>query len=218
MSSLWHFGDSWGLSGEEKNFSHHLSDKLNLKNINLCSGGHSNEMILSDIIKFQNDFKPGDFLLINWSYFSRPTLIWKDKITSHIVSASDDISAQEDEFISYRDYILKKYIDESYYEFFIFSQLFINPILNNLLKNHIKIFHIFIANFNSLTINGKERECDFKTFNIPGKLLDFGKFGYSGFLFENDFVANPDESMHYKRGKQIDISDILFEKIKNVYQ
>lgn len=75
MNKLWHFGDSWSkCSSEENIFSHYIAKYYEIELKHFGQGGTGNFEIFYNIIKNDTEYKLGDLILINWSYFSRPTL------------------------------------------------------------------------------------------------------------------------------------------------
>lgn len=217
INNLWHFGDSWGLSGDEKNFSNYLSEELGLNWCHRCIGGSSNQKIISAILKETNNFKNGDVILINWSYFVRPTLLFEDRVESSVPFEEENTC----EFMNEKEYMLYKMEKiESYrknnYEFFsLLSYDIIKPFLDTLNEKNIKIFHLFIDDIkHNFKLNDIMVSVSFEKFKWPGVNIDFKGTCYGQFLNENKLVAFPDEATHYPHNKQHLLFTSIYEEMK----
>jgi len=71
-NTFWHFGDSFAFSGNNpESFGLLLSRKFNMSYEFHAVSGSANQMIFSNILKNDSNYKPGDIIFINWSFFHR---------------------------------------------------------------------------------------------------------------------------------------------------
>jgi hypothetical protein len=202
MNKLYHFGDSYGtISQHSKHFVELLSDKLNLVYEPYGVGGSSNELILTRFLKEIYNFKDGDVLFFNFSYFVRGT--YYDKNRKEILSSNYFVN---DTLRNYRerdlvgleyvmsvfDYHVNNLEDYNRKVFDKFDTLF-----ELLVKKNIKIYYLFIENSefsDDLLNNG---------FNI--------KFptGFCNWLYQMDY--HKEQECHYTRGVQGNIYDHIVD-------
>ena len=202
MNKLHHFGDSYATNpNNTKHFVELLSYKLNLTYVPYGVGGYSNELILTRFMKEIYNFKDGDVLFFNFSFFIRGT--YYDKNKKQIVSSNYFVNdtfrnySEKDlvglEYVmSIFDYHLNNTEDYNRKVFDKFDTLF-----ELLVKKNIKIYYLFIENSefsDDLLKNG---------FNI--------KFptGFCKWLYQMDY--HKEQDCHYTRGIQGNIYNHIVE-------
>ena len=202
MNKLYHFGDSYGINSQYgKHYVELISDKLNLTYEPYSVGGSSNELILTRFMKDLYNFRDGDVLFFNFSYFVRGT--YYDKNRNEILSSNYFVN---DTLRNYRerdlvgleyvmsvfDYHVNNLEDYNRKVFDKFDTLF-----ELLVKKNIKIYYLFIENSefsDDLLKNG---------FNI--------KFptGFCNWLYQMDYHKEQDG--HYTMGVQGNIYDHIVD-------
>lgn len=209
MSSVWHFGDSYGRMDDgvlypSKHFVHLISDKLKYDYLTFCSGGISNEMIFNKILEQSVNFKKNDIVFINWSFFVRGTF-WDDthkKIRSTNVMYSEmeniKMNPKWDDSIIIKVLPLLDYYLENHKDYNMRLFTLINNFLRLIEKNGIKIFYVF-ADYIDYIDNLLNVGCSLKFEN-----------GFAKWLKINDF--HKEEDLHYTYGIQIALCDMFYRK------
>jgi hypothetical protein len=232
MNTFWHFGDSFSFNDfnlesewrQENNFGHIISKKFGMDYVFRSLTGISNQQIFHYILKETNNFKKGDFVFINWSFFSRGTYVdlYHDKF--NIIE-----DKQWDLDIKHTEYDLMKstnhWFDENHGEFNDDGHHFINFIQNHkfimdyflkynfdfnlklfntisiyfktLQDKGIKIFNLFIRDNEKLYYNKLELNINFN--NTLGHILEFNP-SYFDWLEQNEYKG--EEEGHYTKGIQ----------------
>jgi len=215
-NTLWHFGDSYSRWGNEPiGFSEFIAKNYNLKHNHLGISGHSNELIFGDILRNLNNFKKGDLIIINWSFFTRTTYVDND---NNILSLNNIIAGIKPQtsvnYNLYSDDYLRFLIDESHtfqkeYSIKLFKNL-VNPLLNYLIQKEITP----ISSFNCFVSNEIiDRRISYEMIETPNTIKWIrDNFGYKNFLGVNFFEG--DEQDHYKNGIQEKLANKWIEKIK----
>jgi hypothetical protein len=202
MNKLYHFGDSYG--GTPKYGKHYvelLSDKLNLTYKQYCIGGSSNELILTRFLKQIYNFKDGDVLFFNFSFFVRGT--YYDKNRNEILSSNYFVN---DTLRNYRerDLVGLEYVMSVFdyhvnnledYNRKVFDKF--DTIFELLVKKNIKIYYLFIENS-----------------EFSDDLLKHGtniKFSVGFCKWLHNMGYHKEEDCHYTRGVQDNIYDHIVD-------
>jgi hypothetical protein len=180
-----------------------LSNKLNLTYKQYCIGGSSNELILIRFLKQIYNFKDGDVLFFNFSFFVRGAYYDKDK--KEILSSNQFVNdslrhyrEQDLESLEYVmcvfDYHINNLEDYNRKVFVKFDTIF-----ELLVKKNIKIYYLFIENS-----------------EFSDDLLKYGaniKFsmGFCKWLHNMDY--HKEEDCHYTRGVQELIYDEIIKQM-----
>jgi len=205
MNKLYHFGDSYGNNSQySKHYVELLSDKLNLTYEPYSVGGSSNELILTRFMKDLYNFKDGDVLFFNFSYFVRGT--YYDKNRNEILSSNyfvDDTLRNYRErdlvgleyVMSVFDYHVNNLEDYNRKVFDKFDTLF-----ELLVKKNIKIYYLFIENS-----------------EFSDDLLKYGtniKFPVGFCKWLRNMGYHKEEDCHYTRGVQELIYNEVIKQIE----
>ena len=250
VNTLWHFGDSfacWGNPHEPNleakvGFSKYIANYYKCKFKHFGEQGASNEIILSKIIKNINNFKSGDIIIINWSFFTRFTYsdvynqpqsfnFLQNEINTNSFSDSFELlkknySSLELVSSEYLEYLIMHKSNFVYSENIVLWKTIINPILINLQNKKCKIINCFNDNFTDTPFT--------KTFN-PNSVVDIEhKFldknlckinwrqphqtggEYIHFLHENGFYGEG-EDVHYKFGIQKELANEWIGRINTKF-
>jgi hypothetical protein len=235
MSNFWHFGDSFAYNDfslepeniQHDNFGYKISKKFNLEYKFNAATGASNEQIFNSILRKNNNFNKGDFIFVNWSFFSRGTYVDVDKI----------LDKKEWEFeLNKNDYLIKstnrwfnennmKYAFDTNLSKFIINYKFImDYILEYNFDYNLKLFDKIFTFFKTLEDRGVKiynlfiRESEFlnhKNEKIKLKFKDdvgsFVKFepSYFEWLVSNNYKDEVEG--HYSEG----IQELLANEIMN---
>lgn len=214
MPNFWHFGDSFAfnnfknLEKQENNFGSFIAKKLNLNYNFEAVTGSSNELIFSKILTMMNHYEKNDILFINWSFFSRSCYCDGLKIKSTNQWYDDnnqklnnyDLTTETLDFFKNHslvmDYVLDYNFDVSHKLF----SLYIEPFLRNLEESGIRIYNLFLKEYDVLKYNGIE----VNDYSIPLKKIKFNQ-NYYDWLIEKKWMT--DEEGHYKKGIQKQLAD-----------
>jgi hypothetical protein len=214
MSTIHHFGDSYGLCAKSKteplkHFVEISADVIGYQYNKQTRAGMSNEMIFDKILKNVNSFNNSDILFINFSYFARGCY-WDKKLNT--VISTNDLFGELTLMKSYPRQLINTKIEElePLIEYYLNMtedynrKLFtlINSLFENLQKNGVRIFYIFVDKSN--------KWCD-KLLNV-GNNLKFEN-GFSEWLYKNSF--HKEEETHYTSGIQIMLSDYMLSNTEN---
>lgn len=208
MSSIWHFGDSYGRMDEgvvypSKHFVHICADLIGYEYIPNSYGGISNEMIYFNILKELPKYKRNDIVFINWSFFQRASF-WDDvnkkiRSTNVLYNEMEDIISDykwEDSIIKnivpMLDYYISNHKD---YNMRLFSLINLN--LSYLEELGVKIFYIFA--------DKSEYESDLLKCGVN---IKFDK-GFAKWLKENGLHKNQD--LHYTYGIQSALAKMILD-------
>ena len=116
-NTLFHFGDSFGcwesghVNGSKhitKGYSNYVAEHFNLNHEHRAEQSLSNAQIISRIITEIPNFKKGDFVLINWSFFDRFPVMIEPHKEGKIISLNSLIT--EDDATQAGSYT-KEYLD-----------------------------------------------------------------------------------------------------------
>jgi hypothetical protein len=240
-NTLWHFGDSFACwyneydkkNTSQKGYSEYISDNYNLKFKHFGKQGIGNDYILNSIISNLNSFTPGDFILINWSFFTRFAYLNKNNkidnfnnLQRMILDDSVHIKSEQELLKNYNKYKLNSaeyfnYLINYKYKFvreenIILWKNIINPILKNITDNGCIIINSFNDNVSSnseiydvngiVDIENDILDSDIKKINW----CDGGE--YIEFLFRFNFYAE-NQDIHYKFGVQESLSKEWIKRI-----
>lgn len=232
MKNFWHFGDSFAFNDFSKeingykateqirNYGDIISSELNLKYRFHAQTGDSNELIFHDIILKNDDFKKGDIIFVNWSFFSRSIYIdfyknndddifhikstneWFDDDRLRYTNSYDKINKYKEEYSFIMNYILN-------YNFDLTFKLFNNivaPFFQTLLKREIKIYNLFIHDSDKLNYGSNIVDWKVESINM-GNFIKFEP-DYYIWLKNNNLLR--EQEGHYTEG----IQQYLAEEIK----
>lgn len=230
MSKLWHYGDSYSMNDFQLenlengyraetqigNFGSIISNQLdkeyNFKGVT----GFSNELIFSRILDNLNNFKKGDIIFINWSYFTRGSYIkkdgaihstnnWFDENMPGITDEGKDTLEKLENYSFIMDYILSYNYDFNIKLFYGY----VAPCFKNLIEKGITIYNLFI-NYNDKLTFGKS----YKKFVMPYAMGINVRFdgGYMNWLVQNELHG--EEEGHYTADKQEYIALEILRRMK----
>jgi len=214
-NTLWHYGDSFGTwyndaepeRSSKKGFTEYIAEHFNLNFKHRAEGGISNTQILSRIIYDYNKFKPNDFIIINWTFFSRTPIIIKPFHNNNITTicfGDNTFKSISNEKLS-RDYLNHNIITRSDFqeeEWNLLFWSFLKPTMENLKAIGVKVY----ISFNNNVLNDK-------SVDIQRRLthgIDIGNvftYDYIGLLNLYDFFTKEDEDVHYKFGVQDKVAE-----------
>ena len=140
--TLWVFGDSYTADGRKtigsNNWQHIentwvelLTKKLNVSNNNVFAiPGVSNEWIYGKLLQEQNNFQPGDYIIIQPTCATRRWLIercpelanWQHLSANNKFLTKDEVSALD----SFRRYLINEQVELYNYDMFIRAVMFIS--------------------------------------------------------------------------------------------
>ena len=176
VNTLYHFGDSFACWGNPTQpsleakigFSEYIANYYKCKFKHFGQQGASNEIILSKIIKNINNFKSGDIIIINWSFFTRFTYsdmydkpksfntlqsnisenVSFSKSLSRMMSGYKQLEISSPEYL---EYLFMYKSNFTYHENIVLWKTIINPILLNLQDIGCKVINCFNDNMLSDT-------------------------------------------------------------------
>jgi hypothetical protein len=245
MNTFWHFGDSFSfnnfdLENEQiqiENFGHLLSKKLKMKYEFRGMTGWSNYMIFNKIILNSFNFKSGDVVFINWSFFSRNSYLDLEQNNSDINKLSlvdnhkiikstnhwfDKNHGQYDtDLIDYKKFVennlfMLKYTTEYNLDFNVKLFSTVSNFFSNLIKKGISVYNLFIRDSDLLNYGNSKFKINFE--DSIGNLIKFEP-SYFEWLESNNFKGGKEG--HYSKGIQEKICDEIYkrmeiEKIKSI--
>lgn len=203
MSRIFHFGDSYAGTGMiDKHFVHHISKKINYTYCGegVLPGG-SNEQILSKLLYYLMNFKEGDIVFINFSFFTRGC--YYDKEIGKIMSTNyyyndvygdfktEDYQKYIMDIISYQLDNNEDYNRRLFYQF--------DTIFKQLHRMNIPVNYIFIV----------ENEWSDTLLNYGNK-ISFSTDFYT--WLDSNGYHNQEEG-HYTRGIQENICDYVIPQL-----
>lgn len=200
MNKIHHFGDSYGSIGTstEKHFVELIADEINYHYVESgVMGGQSNEQILNLFLDNIDNFKRGDIVFFNFSFFCRAAFY--NFNTKNIQSTNSYYADDSKNF-------MVSFSNENRYIMDIISHLFnheedynrriftlFDTVFKNLIGRGVAIYYIYIVEYDfsfDLLKHGTQ-------IKFPTTFLNW--------LVENDY--HKQESCHYTSGIQ--------DKIKN---
>lgn len=210
MNSLYHFGDSYATVkyyDDNKHFCHHIANELNLEYCFDAFGGLSNELIFDRILNRLNDFKEGDVIFVNFSFFVRGC--YYDKKSKDIKSTNT----------LYNEIYNNKIYNTKLYNREILNDGVVDLIkyyLNNTIDYNVRIFKLIDSVFKFLNENGVLifyifiEEFEWSDFLLKnGTNISFTN-GFYKWLQKNNF--HNEEDIHYTVGIQPMLSDVILRK------
>jgi hypothetical protein len=245
MNTLWHFGDSYGVwIGDtndprcaKKGYSEYIADYYNLDLKHFAVSGNSNEIILNSLILQYNNFTEGDFIIINWSFFTRFTYL-DDMLRCR---SFNDISYNFDmENYDINEVVKKSQVgSKEYLDYLIFHRsefmreetivqwnMIINPLLANLVNSGCHVVNsfndtfmfdtqIFPTRFDNITI-----PIDSYIVKHPNIKLNWNDSSsnfvgeYVHFIKANGYERDGEDG-HYKFGVQEQLSNEWIKRINS---
>jgi hypothetical protein len=215
MSNLYNFGDSYSGASAHfskiKHFTTHIADNIGYSYIMCGANGSSNEQILNTIINHLDQFKNGDVVFINFSFFARGC--WYDKKSNKVNSTNifyNEVSSikhflltkkfgmsQSERIVCLLNYYLEHTEDYARRLFTL-----IDSTLKYIESLGVKVFYIFVDNE-----------------SYSDNLLKYGtnikfKNGFAKWLAEHNF-HNENEG-HYSKGIQPILSNAILKKTNNL--
>jgi hypothetical protein len=207
MRTLYHFGDSYSTCAlNVKHYVEILSDKLKYDYLHYGVGGSSNENIFIQFLKHIYNFKDGDILFFNFSFFVRGTYYDKDKkeILSSNFFVNDSLRNYRKIDLEGLEYVMGvfdyhvNHMED--YNRKVFNRF--DTIFDLLVKRNISIYYIFNENCefsDDLLKNG---------FNI--KFPD----GYTNWLHQMDYHG--EQECHYTKGVQPEIYQHIIQNYPEI--
>lgn len=209
MNTLYHYGDSYATTGKElaKHFAQLLSEKLGYRYGQHGVGGSCNEQILNEFLKNTYNYKSGDVILFNFSFFCRGAYYDREhkKVMSGNYIVNDMFQKISKEGIQGREYVtgvltyqLENTEDYNRKIFSLFDTVF-----ELLINKGVKIFYIFI------------RESDYSN-----DLLKYGthiKFSPDFYQWLHDKGFHNHEDCHYTRNIQGAIMNYIIQSTPELY-
>jgi len=214
--TLYHFGDSFATSCEfEPIFTEHMAKEMWMHWRGHGLPGGCNEQIFSEILKNLHNFKGGDLLIINWSYFSRISYctFGKDKINSsnrlYPVNRETELSD------GYRDYILDTSLNMNYDNATKIFKSHLPALLQYFDKIGVQYIQTFLSN--DLFLEGKKLDNPYKVFKELKNIISFDdNYEYESWL--DSIGWKNEECCHYTSGIQPDLSKYFIKKYYDFYK
>ena len=232
-NTLFHFGDSFGCwekdhrDGDKhtsKGFSNYVAEYFNLNHEHRAEQSLSNAQIISRIITEIPNFKKGDFVLINWSFFDRFPVMTEPHEDGRIISLNSLITENDAVQLGsyskeYLDYNILHRTDVQKEEWNLLFWLFLKPTINTVSKLGCNIFVSFnnssYPNINSednirYLLNGCNISTNRPNYKLLMKILTEN---YIKVIHDNNWYGDGDEFVHYKKGIQKELGDWWIDKI-----
>lgn len=212
MNKLYHFGDSYATVNlknvENKHFCKIISEQMEYEYVPTGIGGMPNEWVLKKVLENVYNFKNGDIIFINFSFFERGCYydykkksiestnrfyndIWK-YFTMHLNDIDDK---QKENIPSFMEYFTNQTEDYARRIFHLFNVFF-----KEVDKNGVKLFYIFAG----------ESEYEDELIRVGTNIKFEG--GFSKWLIKNGL--HKDQDVHYTKGIQPMLADMIFRKTK----
>ena len=232
-NTLFHFGDSFGCwenghrDGNKhttKGYSNYVAEHFNLNHEHRAEESLSNAQIISRIITEIPNFKKGDFVLINWSFFDRFPVMTEPHKEGKIISLNSLITEEDAVQVGsytkeYLDYNILHRTDVQKEEWNLLFWLFLKPSINTISRLGCNIFVSF-NNSSYPNLNFKNNiqyllnGCNISTNNPNYKLLmNILTEDYIRDLKHNKWNSDDDGCAHYKKGIQKELGTWWIDKI-----
>lgn len=232
-NTLWHFGDSFGcwqsgrthIGHTTKGYSNYVAEHFKLNHQHRAEESLSNAQIISRIIKEIPNFKGGDFILINWSFFDRFPVMTEPHGRGRIISLNSLITKEVEGVLdeSYsKEYLDYNILDRTNFqkeEWNLLFWLFLKPTIQTLNKLGCKVFVTFnntvfgdkVIDVRQVALNG----CDISAENEHYKLeMIILTEDYIRDLHNNQWYSDDENCVHYKSGIQKELGDWWIERIE----
>ena len=215
MSTIYHFGDSYGLCAKSrteplKHFVEICADTIGFEYSKLTWVGVSNEMLFNSMLGSLHLYKPKDIIFINFSFWVRGCY-WDEKFER--IKSTNNLFGELDNMKLYPNQLTNSKIDElqlliDYYLNMTEDynrKLFtlINSLFHHLQRIGVRIYYIFIDKSNDW--------CD--SLLTSGHNLKFEN-GFSDWLIKNRF--HNEEESHYTAGIQNMLSSFILSNTDNL--
>lgn len=233
-NTLWHFGDSFGcwesykigLKHTTKGYSNYVADHFKLNHQHRAQESLSNAQIISRIITEIPNFKSGDLILINWSFFDRFPVMTEPHKEGRIISLNSLITKEVegvlDESYSkqYLDYNILHRSNFQKEEWNILFWLFLKPTIQTINRLGCKVF----VSFNNNVYGGENKNIEHDVLNECNNSAEFEKYklemyiitqNYIGLIHDNDWYSDTDGCVHYKKGIQPKLGDWWIQQINS---
>ena len=232
-NTLWHFGDSFGcwqnnkvhLKHTTKGYSNYIAKHFNLNHQHRAQESLSNAQIISRIITEIPNFKKGDFVLINWSFFDRFPVMTEPHNAGRIISLNSFLTkevdgvADESYTKEYLEYNILHRGDFQQEEWNILFWLFLLPTIRTINQLGFKVFASFNNNvyggenraIQEIALNGCDELAQTPKYNLPMKILTEN---YIKVLHDNNWYGDGNGCVHYKKGIQKELSKWWIKQIE----
>ena len=235
-SKFYHFGDSFAFNDfnqesvhgdyiariQPNSFGHLLANHYDLEYDFNAKTGDSNELIFQKILQV-NDFKKGDYIFINWSFFTRSWYIHDDTTNNYRLLKSTNHWFDEnhgeytfgtkyfEKFIENNGKFMDYLMDNNYEITTKLFSGFVNPFLNKIHNDGVTIINLFIRNDEKLLFKGNVEKEKLET--LPGITIDFEP-NYFDWL--DSMGWKNEEEGHYTKDIQEKLYNIILDKIKSL--
>jgi len=244
-NKLWHFGDSFSCwynheridKTSKKGFSEYIADFYNYSFIHFGREGYSNEQIFELLLNNFYKFKPGDFILINWSFFERTFFISENLNYCSTNLLISNHYKKHKELVPYNQDYLENYIISSKKDYCLIESLgFFNTIIIPFIQGLENMGVNVISSFNANNVDCKK---NYKSKNkyiiydddrcwidydlLINNRIDFIRWGdsnqndYLDFIHNKSFYAEG-EDVHYKFGIQSELGKEYIKKIESQFK
>ena len=234
-NTLWHFGDSFGcwqngrisLEHTTKGYSNYVAEYFNLNHQHRAQESLSNAQIISRIIKEIPNFKKGDFVLINWSFFDRVPVMTEPHSSGRIISLNSlithEVEGQQNSKLYSEEYLEYNILHRSNFqkeEWNILFWLFLKPTIQTINKLGCKVF----VSFNDSIYGGEKKNiiydvlngCDITAETHEYKLeMNILTENYIGDIHDNDWYSDTEGCVHYKADIQEELGNWWIKKVTN---
>jgi len=215
MSTLFHFGDSYGLCAKSiteplKHFIEITADTIGYNYSKLTWAGVSNEMLFNSMISSLHLYKPNDIIIINFSFWVRGCYWDKNfgrvKSTNNLFGELINIRLYPEQLtntkINELQLLINYYLDMTEdYNRKLFT--LINSLFHHLKQMGVRIYYIFVD----------------KETNWSDSLLTIGsnlKFPNGFYEWLNFHSFHDEEESHYSAGIQNMLSNYILKNTNNL--
>ena len=221
-NNFWHFGDSFSLNGNSSDlktsFGWYLSEKFDRNYLLKGKSGNSNNIIFSDILQNDSNFKENDIVFINWSFFHRGSYVDDNgyiQSTNKFFNENENnitIDKSTTDFLKKHEFILDYTLNYSYDSNIKLFKGMVNPYIDSLYSRGIKVYSLFIRGNETLkygnnTIKNTE-------YNInPTGTIEFNP-SYLYWLISKGWKN--EEEGHYSKGIQEKLANEIYSRIESL--
>lgn len=245
MNNFWHFGDSFSFNNfdlesdthwcQKDNFGHIISKKLGFDYKFSSIGGISNYQIFNQILQESNNFKKGDIIFVNWSFFTRGNYVdvfspslditktkqWESNLSENKILIkstnywfNENCNQFMENHLQFNDFITNhKFIMDYFlsYNFDYNTKLFntVQIYFKTLKDEGVKIFNLFIRDNEKLFYGNLEFQINFE--DDLGNILKFEP-SYFEWLIENEYKG--EEEGHYTKGIQSILAGEILKRME----
>ncbi len=219
-NKLWHYGDSFAECGSfEKIFSYYIAEHYNMDLRHCGMGGSGNFKIFSDILSNDTHYKEGDFVLINWSFFSRNTLLTIEGkligVDNLLINFPDETQKSQIDSNA-KNFLMDLSNDWSFMDSVKMFNYLVYPYCKSLVNRGIKLRMIFLEQFfpentnRTMFYNKIPMQDSIVTDKFSEWILKFEPH-YCNWFVSRDLMK--DESSHYAKGIQPMIAEEYIKRI-----